>query len=115
MLVPGAAQKVIVYLNEDTSSSHDFLHAEILTFLYERGVAGATVFRPYAGFGSQHRIHTAGAGSVDGQHLPVRIEFLENPELVNKLLPDLCELVTDGLVETHPTTIVKSVRRVEPI
>jgi hypothetical protein len=114
MLAPGAAQKVIVYLNEDTSSKHDFLHVEILEFLYGRGVAGATVLRPNAGFGSQHRIHTSGAGSVEGEHLPVRIEFLESPEVVNKLLPELCELVTDGLVETHPTTIVKSVRRMEP-
>jgi len=113
MLAPGAAQKVIVHLNEDTSSRQDFLHAEILAFLYEKGIAGATVFRPSAGFGSGHRIHTAGAGSVEGEHLPVRIEFLESPDVVNRVLPELCELVTDGLVETHPTTIVKSVRQLE--
>jgi hypothetical protein len=104
---------VIVHLNEDTSSTHDFLYTEILSFLYNRGVAGASVIRPYAGFGSHHRLHTAGAGSVEGEHLPVRIEFLESPEKVASLLPELCELVTDGLVETHPTTIVKSAERVQ--
>ena len=73
------------------------------------------MIRPAAGFGSHHRLHTAGAGSVEGEHLPVRIEFLESPEVVASLLPALCELVTDGLIETHATTIVKSVQRAQTV
>ena len=115
MLSPGTAIKVIIHLNEDTSSAEDFLHSEIFDFLFERGIAGATVSRPYAGFGSHHRIHTTGAGLVEGQHLPVRIEFLESPQVVEQLLPALCDIVTDGLVETHPTTIVKAALRSEPV
>jgi uncharacterized protein len=115
MLVPGTAKKVIIHLNDDTSSARDFLHNEILAFLYGHGVAGATVIRPHAGFGSHHRLHTAGAGSVEGEHLPVRIEFLESPELVDAILPSLCELVTDGVVETHATTIVKSAQQAQPV
>jgi uncharacterized protein len=111
MLAPGAAKKVIVHLNEDASSTRGFLVEEIMTFLLGRGVAGATLIHPYAGFGSHTRLHTTGAGSVEGEHLPVRIEFLESPEVVAAILPELCDLVTDGLVEMHPTTIVKSARR----
>ena len=58
MLDIGRALRVIVHLNADVSSSHEFLHNDILAFLYERGVAGATVFRPEAGFGYHHRLHT---------------------------------------------------------
>jgi uncharacterized protein len=115
MLVPGPAQKVIIHLNEDTSSAIDFLHTEILSFLYRNGVAGANVIHPHAGFGSHHLIHTAGAGSVEGEHLPVRIEFLESVEVVERLLPQLCDLVTDGLIETHATTIVKAASRVQTV
>jgi hypothetical protein len=115
MLIPGEARKVIVHLNEDTSSARDFLYSEILAFLFDNGIAGATMMRPDAGFGSHHRLHTAGAGSVEGKHLPVRIEFLESPEVVDRVLPGLCDLVTDGLVETHATTIVKSAARVQPV
>ena len=114
MLVPGPAQKVIVHLNEDTSATHDFLHTEVLEFLLSHGIAGATVIRPHAGFGSHHRLHTSGAGSAAGEHLPVRIEFLERPDVVERVLPALCNLVTDGLIETHPTTIVMSAQRTEP-
>jgi PII-like signaling protein len=113
MLLPGAAKKVIVHLNEDTSAAHDFLYTAILEFLFSRGVAGATMIRPAAGFGSHHRLHTAGAGSVEGEHLPIRIEFLESPDVVDAILPELCDLVTDGLVETHATTIVKSAQRAQ--
>ena len=65
MLAVGPATKIIIHVNEDTSSRRDFLHSEILTFLYERGVSGATVVKPHAGFGSRHRVHTAGAGFVE--------------------------------------------------
>ncbi len=38
---------------------------------------------------------------------PVRIEFVESPEIVEAILPPLCELVKDGLIDAHDTTIVK--------
>jgi hypothetical protein len=66
MLDIGRALRVIVHLNADVSSSNEFLHNDILAFLYERGVAGATVFRPEAGFGSHHRLHTKGAPGSEG-------------------------------------------------
>jgi|SRR5580658_8811293 PII-like signaling protein len=107
MLVVGPATKITIHVNQDTSSRRDFLHAEILTFLHERGVSGATVMKPHAGFGSHHHVHTSGAGLVEGEHLPVRIEFIESTETVDKLLPELYELVTDGLIEATETTILK--------
>jgi PII-like signaling protein len=111
MLSPGAGKKVIIHLNEDTNSAHDFLYKEIFAFLYARGVSGATMIRPHAGFGSHHRVHTTGAGSVEGEHLPVRIEFLESVEVVDAILQPLCDLVSDGLIEVQATTILKTVAR----
>jgi|SRR5579883_2299203 PII-like signaling protein len=115
MLSPGQARKVTIHLNEDTSSSRDFLYREIFTFLFERGVAGATMIRPAAGFGSHHHVHMAGSGDVEGEHLPVRIEFLESPDVVDALMPELCALVTDGVVEMQSTTVVKNARRAQPL
>jgi PII-like signaling protein len=113
MLLPGAAKKVIIHLNEDTTSAHDFLcDKDIFAFLYQRGVSGATMIRPHAGFGSHHRVHTTGAGSVEGEHLPVRIEFLESAEVVDSILQPLCDLVSDGVIEVQSTTIVKTVTRI---
>ena len=115
MLVPGPAKKVTIHLNEDTSSPRDFLYSEIFRFLYDQGVSGATMIRPHAGFGSHHVVHTSGAGSVEGEHLPVRIEFLESAEVVDGIMAELCELVIDGVVEMHQTTVVKAVSRAQPV
>jgi len=111
MLAPGPARKITIHLNEDTTASHDFLYSEIFSFLRERGVAGATLIRPAAGFGSHHRTHSAEGDAGEREHLPVRIEFIESCEAVAALLPRLCELITDGLIETHETTVVKSAVR----
>ena len=64
MLAPGPAKKVTIHLNVDTSSRNDFLSNEILSLLFEHGVAGATVTRPEAGFGSHHRMHAQAAEST---------------------------------------------------
>jgi len=45
MLAVGPATKITIHVNQDTSSRKDFLHIEILTFLYERGVSCATVVK----------------------------------------------------------------------
>lgn len=111
MLSRGRAQKVTVHLNEDTNSDRDFTYEEVFKFLYAKGVAGATLIRPQEGFGSHHRLHDQeGHGSVK-RHLPVRIEFIDRPEMVESILPELCELVRDGLIEMQETTVVKSAKQ----
>lgn len=107
MLRPGNAKKVSIHLNEDTVATTDFLYNEIFSFLYARGVAGATLLRPQAGFGSHHRIHDAEEPGDTHQHMPVRIEFIESAETVDALMPELCRLVSDGLVEAQDTTIYR--------
>jgi PII-like signaling protein len=108
MLVPGPAKKVTIHLNDDTTAHDNFLYREIFAFLLARDVAGATLTRAHAGFGAHHRTHAAGAAGASGEHLPVRIEFVDTVEHVSELLQPLCDLVTDGLVEVQDTMIVKA-------
>jgi uncharacterized protein len=106
MLTRGKAQKVTVYLNEDTSSTESFVYEQVMTFLYEQEVAGATLIRPEEGFGNHHQRH-----QTTHRSLPVRIEFIDSPEVVEALLPALCEIVSDGLVEMQETVVVKAAKR----
>ena len=110
MLLPGPAKRVVIHLNEDAASEGDYLHLEIVSFLFAKGVAGATVLRGHSGFGSHHRIHTHGAPGSSGEHLPIRVEFLESAQTVDALMPKLIELVTDGVIEVQPTSIVHIAR-----
>jgi PII-like signaling protein len=108
VLCRGPAKKVTIHVNEDTSSAGDFLSTEIMSLLFREGVAGATLFRPAAGFGSHHQIHSYEDGRDSAQHMPVRIEFVETAQKVEALTPALCELLTDGLIEIQDTVILKT-------
>lgn len=106
-LKAGSAKKVTIHLNEDTSARSDFLSREILDLLFNQGVAGATVMRPEAGFGSHHRMHSQDGGIDTARHMPLRIEFIDTPQNVNALLPLLQDLLTDGMIEAHDTVVLK--------
>ena len=114
MLSPGLAKKVTIHLNEDTSAGHDFLYNEIFAFLRERGVAGH-----FDSARGRFRVRITGpirprATRRSKEHLPVRIEFIESRNIADALLPSLCELITDGLIEAHDTTVIKAAAREEP-
>ena len=106
MLTKGPAKKVVIFVNEDTQYHMGPLYEAILTFLVHHGVSGATATRAMAGFGVHHVIHTPKIELL-AQHLPVRIEFIETAETVDELLPTLYDMVNDGLIEVHDTTVVK--------
>lgn len=111
MLKPGLASKVTIHLNNDTSSNTRFIYEQVFEFLFNNGVAGATLLLPQAGFGSHHHSHSRGSfGSGGGGHLPVQIQFIDSPEVVARLLPGLCELVKDGLVEMQDTNVIQALK-----
>jgi uncharacterized protein len=111
MLAPGPCKRVTIHLNADTSSGHDFLFRDILTFLLKNGISGATLIRPEVGFGSHHRLHDQQADGVAGLQLPVRIEFLESAEKLAEIISELYEMFYDGVIEVQETTILKAAVR----
>jgi PII-like signaling protein len=110
MLSTGPAVKLTIYLNDDTGAETAFLHQDLLELLRSRGVEGASVFRSYAGFGSHGRVHVDGAGSVGGEHIPIIIWVVDTEEKIAAVMPDLLAAVTDGMIEAHPTHILKAIQ-----
>jgi len=110
MLKPGPASKVTIHLNDDTSSETSFIYEQVFQFLYDNGVAGATLTRPQAGFGSHHHSHSRDAFGAAGNHLPVHIQFIDSHEVVARLMPALSDMVKDGLIEMQETQIIKAVQ-----
>jgi PII-like signaling protein len=106
MLRPGPAKKVSIYVGEDQQYHGSALYAAILDYLFYRGVSGASVIRGIAGFGADHKMHTARILLLT-EDLPVKIEFTESPEKLNEILPKLHEMVGTGLIEVQDTVIIK--------
>jgi len=113
MLSKGTARKVTMYINEDTRYHHGPLYEAIMHFLLQKQVAGATATRCLSGFGSHHQMHTPKMEAL-AEHLPIRIEFVETAARVDTLLPDLYEMVGDGLIEVQETTVIKASGAEEP-
>lgn len=114
MLIPGPAKKVTIHLNEDTSSGESFIYERVFSFLLKRGISGATLTKPEQGFGSHRQRHSRESGGAENRHLPVRIEFIECAHTVEAILPSLCELVKDGLIDSHDTMVLKAATQ-EPV
>ena len=102
-----------MYINEDTRYHHGPLYEAIMHFLLQKQVAGATATRCLSGFGSHHQMHTPKMEAL-AEHLPIRIEFVETAARVDTLLPDLYEMVGDGLIEVQETTVIKASGAEEP-
>ncbi len=115
MLENGPAIKVTIHLNRDTGAAHGFLVDDILAFLQKTGVEGATLLQCHAGYGAHRRLHTTGAGDVGSLHLPVAIYFIEHQEKFDAIREELLSLVTNGLIEMQPTTVLKNVASSEKV
>ena len=105
MLTTGKAVKVTLYLSDGAKHHHVPVYSSILDFLFHSGVAGATVLKGVAGFGSRHRIHSAHILEISDD-LPIKIEFIESREKVDEVLPELEKRTGSGLIEIQETTII---------
>ena len=103
-------RKVTIHLNEDTRHHAEALWSAIFRFLRHKHVAGATVLRPFAGFGAHEMIHSPDQ-EITAEHMPMRIEFIDSAEKVDEILPALYEMVEDGVIEVQDTNVIKAVAK----
>ena len=76
------------------------------------GLAGASVFRGVEGFGASSLIHTQRLLSLS-EDLPVAVVIVDAAEKIRAFLPQLDELVTEGLVIVDDCQVVRHVGREE--
>lgn len=99
MKIEGKGQLLKIYVDETDQYHHEPLYHAIVMKARELGMAGATVIRGIEGFGAHSRVHTANILRLS-EDLPVVIEIADVPERIQKLLPELDKMVTEGLVIT---------------
>jgi PII-like signaling protein len=105
MLQSGKAVKVTLYMSDGAKQHHIPVYSSILDFLFNSGIAGATVLKGVAGFGAAHRLHSAHILEIS-DHLPIQIEFIESREKTEAILPELEKLIGSGLIEMQETTVI---------
>ncbi len=106
MLKPGPARKLIITVNEADRRHGKSVYNALLFLFRHKGLAGATVSRAIAGFAGHGAIQTVNLVDL-GAELPVRIEVVDTPEAIDRVLPDVYDIVERGLVEVQDTLVVK--------
>lgn len=106
----GHALRVTVFVGEHDTWHHRPLYSEIVHRAHAAGLAGASVFRGIEGFGASSLIHTSRLLSLS-EDLPVAIVIVDDEERVRAFLPQLDELVTEGLVILDDCEVIRYVGR----
>ncbi|MEU6139777.1 DUF190 domain-containing protein [Streptomyces sp. NPDC047081] len=106
----GNALRVTVFIGENDTWHHKPLYSEIVHRAHAAGLAGASVFRGIEGFGASSLIHTTRLLSLS-EDLPVAIVIVDTEERVRAFLPQLDELVGEGLVILDDCEVIRYVGR----
>jgi PII-like signaling protein len=110
MKLEGTARRLTVFIGEEDRHANKPLATEIVHRAQRAGLAGATVLRGIEGFGASNHVHTARILSLSND-LPIVVVIVDDAERIQAFLPQLDELVTEGLVILDDVEVVKYVGR----
>ena len=105
MKSPSDAFLLRIFIGEGDKSHGKPLYEVIVQEARKRDFAGATVLRGFLGFGANSRIHTSKVLRLS-EDLPVVVEIVDSEEKIEAFLPELDELINEGLVTLEKVRVI---------
>ena len=105
MDLDGTALLARIYIGEADQHGGKPLYQAIVERLRDRGIAGASVFRGIEGYGANARLHTSRILRLS-EDLPVLIEVVDREETLRAILPELDQMIGDGLITLERVEVV---------
>jgi len=105
MRLPRDGQLLRVFVGESDRWEGLPLYEAIVKEARSHGLAGATVFRGFEGFGAHSRIHTSRILRLS-EDLPILVEIVDAEDKIQSFLPVLDTMVREGLVTVEKATVI---------
>ena len=105
MTLPEEAELLRIFVGESDKHHGRPLYEVIVEEARRKGLAGATVLRATLGFGAHSRIHSAKVLRLS-EDLPMVIEIVDKPERIAAFLPDLDQIMDEGLVTLEKVRVI---------
>src|SRR5947207_14662308 len=106
MKIPQDGYLLRIFIGESDRWHGKPLYEAIVLKARELHMAGATVLRGPMGFGAHSRLHTAKILRLS-EDLPMVIEIVDSRENIDKLLPHIDGMVTEGLVTLEKVEVIR--------
>ncbi|HEY2667904.1 MAG TPA: DUF190 domain-containing protein [Actinomycetota bacterium] len=113
MKLEGHQKRLTIFVGESDRHGHTPLATEIVQRAHRAGLAGASVFRGVEGYGASNHIHTTRILSLSDD-LPIAVVIVDTDEAIQRFIPELDELITEGLVILDDVEVIKYVGRSRP-
>ena len=110
MKLEGHALRLTIFVGESDQWHRKPLFTEIVHRAHSAGLAGASVLRGIEGYGASNHIHTTRLLSLS-EDLPVAVVIVDTEDKVRGFLPQLDELISEGLVIVDPVEVIRYVGR----
>jgi len=105
MKIPEDGYLLRIFVGESDRHGHHPLYEALVLKARENGLAGATVIRGIMGFGKNSILHTAKILRLS-EDLPMVVEVVDSLEKIEAFLPQLDQMITDGLVTLEKVRVI---------
>jgi uncharacterized protein len=105
MKIPTQGKLLRIFIGEADRWHGRPLHEVIVERARTSGMAGATAWKGFLGFGAHSRVHTAKVLRLS-EDLPIIIEIVDAADKIEAFLPELEDMVQEGLVTVEPTEVL---------
>jgi PII-like signaling protein len=105
MKLSGSAKMIRVHFGEDDRWQGKPLYQAIVEEARRQDLAGATVYRGIEGYGASSRIHRKHL--LTSSDLPVMVCIIDEPQKIQRFLPTLESMVSEGLIAISDVEVIR--------
>jgi PII-like signaling protein len=105
MRLEGEGKLLRVFIGESDTWDGGPLFQAIVRRVREEGMAGATVIRAVEGFGASSHLHSSSILRLS-EDLPLVIEIVDTDDRIERIMPILDEMVSDGMVTVEDVHVI---------